>query len=679
MNMFFRYSRWDGTQEILPFDADELMDNLSDDLLASGDLRSALQRLLRYGMQNREGRRLPGLQDLLERLRNRRQEELDRHNLGSLLDDIQQRLDKVLATERAGIDKRVAEGQQRTQQQQDGEAASPADQDLRQMLEKIADKKRRFLDELPKDLGGAIKGLSDYEFMDNDARQQFQELLQMLQQQVLQQYFQGIQQALQNMSPQDLQRTRDMVRDLNKMLQDKQQGREPNFQQFMQQYGDMFPPGINSLEQLVEYLQRRMAQMQSLLDSMSPEQRQSLQDLMDSLLRDDRLKWDLAQLAANLEQIMPMRDLRNRYPFRGDESLTLGEALKMMERLQDIDQMEKQLRRAQYGGTNLDQIDPEKLRDLLGEDAGQDFERLKELMKMLEEAGYVQQKGDSWELTPRGMRRIGQKALQDIFAQLHKDRLGKHQTDYRGTGGDRTYDSKQYEFGDPFLLDLEKTLMNALERTGVGTPVRITPDDFEVYRTELLTQCSTVLMVDMSRSMVLRGCFVAAKKVAMALNSLIHGQFPKDNLYVVVFSEYARELKPRDLPLITLNDYEMGTNMHHAFMLSRRLLGRHKGGTRQIIVITDGEPTAHLMPNGHAYFDYPPDPRTIRETLKEVVRCTREQIMINTFMLERSHYLIEFVNEMTKINKGRAFFATPERLGEYILVDYVAGKTKKIS
>ncbi len=206
---------------------------------------------------------------------------------------------------------------------------------------------------------------------------------------------------------------------------------------------------------------------------------------------------------------------------------------------------------------------------------------------------------------------------------LKKDAFGKHAISVRGRGGERTYDSKAYEFGDPFYLDLSSTLRNAIEREGTGTPVRLDPADFEVYSTEFLTQSSTALLIDMSRSMLLRGCFLAAKKVAMALNHLIRSQFPKDDLFIIGFSGYARELKPEMLPQLDWSEYQYGTNLQHALMLSRTLLGRHKNPNKQIIVVTDGEPTAHLE-DGEVFFNYPPTYRTIQETMREVVRCTRE-------------------------------------------------------
>ncbi len=663
-----RYSRWDGSQQLFGLDADELMEALSEDLLDDGDVMKALQRMMRWGAENPDGQRMPGLQELINQLRNQRQQQLERYDMSGVLKDLEERLEQVVRAEREGIERRVEEGRQKIES---GEA--PEQAAFQKALERMADQKRQQLDKLPPQPAGQIQELSDYDFMDGDARQQFQELLEMLQQQMMQRQFQGMQQAIQGMSPADMRGARQMLQDLNQMLRERVEGGRPDFDGFMDKWGQLFP-GAENLDQLVEQLQQQMAQRQSLLDSMSPDQRRQLREMMDAALQDPALRQELAELAMNLESISPMSDMRQRYPFRGDDPLSLQEAMKLMGDLQSMDRLEQQLRGAE-ADADLEGVDAEELRRQLGDEAAESLQQLKQLRKLLEDAGYIEQKGEEWELTPRAIRKIGQKALRDIFSQLKKDRVGRHETDHRGTGGDRTDDTKRYEFGDPFLLDLNKTVMNAVERQGAGSPVRLRPDDFEVYRTELMTQSSTVLMLDMSRSMILRGCFKAAKKVAMALNSLIKGQFPRDNLYIVGFSYYARELRPESLPQLTWNEWVYGTNMQHGFMLARQLLARHKGGTRQVIVITDGEPTAHFE-GGRVEFSYPPTWRTFQETLKEVQRCTREGITINTFMLERSYALTSFVEQITRINRGRAFFADPERLGDYILVDYLKQKRR---
>jgi uncharacterized protein with von Willebrand factor type A (vWA) domain len=415
-----------------------------------------------------------------------------------------------------------------------------------------------------------------------------------------------------------------------------------------------------------------MAQMSSLLQSLSPEARDELRRMMDELLQDDSLRLELARLAGHMQGLMPPGELTERYPFFGDDPLSLQEAMGLMERLQQMDRLESQLER---GSFRLDDVDRSLAEQVLGPEARQSLDQLRQMTEILEKAGYVERRDRRLELTPRGMRRIGQSALKDIFEQLKKSRIGQHRMTGAGFGTESAEELKEYEFGDPFLLDMRETLFNSLQREGRGIPVSIAPQDFVVHRTEHSTQASTVLMIDMSRSMFLRGCFLAAKKVAIALDALIRSQFPRDSLYVVGFSNHAVELKPQSLPQIALNDYVYGTNMQHGFQLARSLLAKHRGN-RQIIMVTDGEPTAHLD-NGRVYFAYPPTFRTIQETLKEVRRCTRDRIVINTFMLERGPYLTEFINQMTRINKGRAFFVSPERLGEYVLVDYVSGKARR--
>jgi len=359
------------------------------------------------------------------------------------------------------------------------------------------------------------------------------------------------------------------------------------------------------------------------------------------------------------------------YDFSGQDPLGFAEAVDLMQQLGDIDQLENLMRGATNPGA-LAEADIDKVRDLLGDDAARSLERMAELAKMLEDAGLIENREGRFELTPKGVRKVGSNALNDLFSKLAKDKMGQHQIDRSGVGHERSYESKPYEYGDPFNLDIHRTIRNAVRRNGGGTPVRLAPDDFEIERTENLTRSSTVLMLDLSLSMPMRDNFLAAKKVAMALHSLISSQFPRDYLGVVGFSEVARVLKPEQLPEVSW-DFVYGTNMQHAFLLSRQMLAR-ESGTKQIIMITDGEPTAHITPSGDVFFNYPPVPETVEATLREVARCTRDNIRINTFMLDANSYLKAFVEKLTKMNGGRAFFTTPETLGDYVLVDFIEHK-----
>ncbi len=652
MSASFRYSRWDGSQLFEELDPERTLDALADDLMNYGDLNAALQRLHRWGNQD-----LAGLEKLLQDLQKKREEELARYDLDTAVDAIREQLQQVIDQERAGIERKVAE----------------APPESRRLLERMAKQRRDKLDRLPDDLGGRVKALRNYEFMDEGAREAFEKLISQLQQQVMNQMFQGMKQSISQMTQQDLGAVREMVRDLNAMLEARRQGRQPDFPGFMEKHGHFFPPGIESLDQLLEHLQRQMAQMQSLLQSMSPEARAELRQMMDELLQDDSLRLELARLAGLMQQMAPPSELSERYPFFGDEPVSMRQAMGLMDQLQQMDRLESQLQR---GSFRLDDVDPSLAESLLGPEARRQLDQLQQVSRVLEKAGYIERKGRRLELTPKGMRRIGKGALKDIFAQLKKSQVGQHQLRAGGNGTEAAEELKRYEYGDPFLLDMKETLFNSLQREGPGVPVRLQPDDFQVHHTEHASQASTVLMIDMSRSMFLRGCFLAAKKVAIALDALIRSQFPRDSLYVIGFSNTAVELKPQNLPGLALNDYVYGTNMQHGFQVARSLLARHRGN-RQIVMITDGEPTAHLDEGGQVFFHYPPTFRTVQETLKEVQRCTRDHIVINTFMLERSPYLADFVSQMTRINKGRAFFVSPERLGEYVLLDFVSGRQRR--
>ncbi len=705
----YGYSRWDGTQRIEGLDADDILDALSDDYLEDGSLQQALRRLMQEGVRTDDGRRTMGLRELMERMRNTRNQQLNRYNMASgVMDDLREKLEEIKRMEREGIQHRLDEsaaqspqpsdqqqspgqqqranqsesgGEQEGQQGESGNQQGQTGDELtpeqkQKMLEMIANRKRDYLDKLPEDIPGQIKGLSDYDFMDDQAREKFKELLDSLQQQMMQQFFQGMQQSLQNMTPEDIAKLREMIRDLNKMLRDRQQGLEPDFDSFMQKHGEYFP-GVNSLDDLLEQMQQQMAAMQGIMDNLSPEQRQELQGLMEQLMGDDRIRVDLMELAENLEALAPMEQARTRFPFQGDESLPFNEAMRMMSRLQQMEGLEDQFQEARRLD-NLEAIDSQKVKDLLGNEEYQSVEELKELMKVLEEAGYIQKKGNHWELTARGIRKIGQKALQDIFNKLKRDGFGRHVSPFRGVGGERTDESKVYQFGDPFLLDLEKTLMNAIHRRGTGTPVGLEKEDFEVYRTEFTTESSTVLMIDLSMSMVYNGCQPAAKKVAVALESLIRSQFPRDNLYVVGFSWVAREYKPDELVEMGRFDNSTGTNMAHGLMLARQLLARQHGVNKQIIMITDGGPTMWFE-DGEWQFGYPPNALAEQQTLLEAQRCTRERITINTFMLEDDRWMVAFVNQLSAINHGRTFYADKNNLGEYLLVDYLNSKRKFIT
>ena len=674
-----RYRAWDGSQAVPDLTADELVDALADDLLEQGDVEEALRRLLQRGLRSDDPGRgdLRGLRDLMDRLRERRREVLEEGRLADPLAEVREELEEIVAQERAGVQRRLDETEPG-----EGSTDGGPDPELQRMLRSIAAKRLDGLDALPADVGARVRALQDYDFLDPEARQRFDALVDRLRASMLDRLSKGLSDAVKGMKPEDLAAQREMVRDLNDLLEQRVAGQEPSqgdVDRFLAKHGGFFP-GAETLDDVIEQLAARMAAMQSLMRSLSPEQRAELQDTIDALLRDDRLRWDLAELAANLDQLLP-GGLGERAPFRGDAPLGLESALEQLDRLASLDQLEAQLD-GTAGPGDLADIDRGEVRDLLGPDAARDLDALEDVVEQLERAGYLERDGERLELTPRATRRIGQKVLDELFARLQRDAFGGHRQDAAGRGGEREEASKPLEFGDPFHLDLRGTLWNALRNeenapaARAGGALRLRPDDFEVYRTERTTSAATVLLVDMSRSMLLRGCFLAAKRVAIALDTLIRTQYPRDHLSIVGFAYYARELRPEALAELSWHGYEYGTNLQHGLMLARRILARQRAANKEIVVITDGEPTAHFE-NGQVEFSYPPTRRTVQETLREVVRCTKDGITINTFMLERTPALTDFIGLVTELNRGRAFYAEPERLGEYVLVDFVKRRTTR--
>ncbi len=655
----FSYSRWDGTQTGFDVDADHLFSEMADELLYHGDVNSALRQMMQNGMTDRDGRHMEGIRDMMDRLRERRKDILENHDLGGVFDDIANELRELVEDERKSLQDMVEQAQQ------------TGDERRQELASDTSTMKNMELDMLPPDLAGQVKGLQNYDFESDEAQQRFDDLMDKLREQLMQQQLDQMAEGINDMSPEEMQRVKDMLAELNHMLEQRAAGEEPDFDGFMERYGDFFPENPQTLDELLEIMAQRMAQMQQMMNSMTPEQRQQLQELSNQLMEDMDLQFQMSQLSDNLREQFPQMGWGQSYDFEGMDPLDMPQAMDMMGELGDIDQLDNLLRGANNPGA-LAEVDIDRARDLLGEESAESLERMAEIARMLEESGLIENKEGRYELTPRAIRRIGNGALEEIFKRLSPDTLGKHQLERSGQGHERDFDTKPYEFGDRFNLHIEKTLRNAVARTGGGIPVQLHADDFEIERTEQLTTSATVLMLDVSMSMAMRDNFLPAKKVTMALHSLISSQYPRDFLGMVSFSEVAREFNAATLPELSW-DYVYGTNMQHAFQIARQMLAK-QSGTKQIIMITDGEPTAHITKSGQPFFNYPPSQETVDLTLAEVAKATREDIRINTFVLDVTHYLQSFVEQISRMNGGRAFFTTNEDLGDYLLMDFVDQK-----
>jgi uncharacterized protein with von Willebrand factor type A (vWA) domain len=641
----FRYSRWDDSQD--PFGPDvpaaDLLEELADDVLSGAGAEGALSRLMRRGMQGR----FTGLDALRARLRERRAREQASLNLQGPLEEVRRRLEEAIERERTTLS-----------------FESDDDARLREAM----------LDTLPPDVPGQIKELTDYRFRDAEAQRMFDELVERLREEVMRAHFRGMAEGLQNLSPEQLQRFRDMLAELNDMIERRERGESHDFDGFMERYGDLFPENPRTLDELLEAMARRMAAMSRLLASMSPEQRAELQALSEQVMQDLDLAFEVDRLGANLAAAFPQMPWDEPTLAGGEEAMPLSATVDSMERLHDYEELDRSLR-GDYAGASVDDVDEDALRRTLGEEAVRDLRRLKRIERSLEQAGLVSRREGRLEVTPKGARKLGERALTRVFEQLRRDREGTHEARDAGGLAEPTGSTRPWSFGDAGQIAVQRTVFNAVVRGGPGGAVRLVPDDFELVDAEQRTEAATALLLDLSFSMPLRGHFVHAKRMALALHALIEGRYPHDTLYMIGFSDYARRMQPQDL---TAAGWERvyGTNMQHAFNLAGRLLSQHPRASRQVIMVTDGEPTAHLE-GEEAFFSWPPVPKTIRLTLAEAMRLARSGVTLNVFMLEDSPGLIRFMERLAELTAGRIFLMDDRQIGEFIVRDYVTRRERR--
>jgi uncharacterized protein with von Willebrand factor type A (vWA) domain len=635
-----------------PYDVRGAVDELGESVLDGSDPASALRDLLRRGMSGHQG-----LDDLLRRVRERQRELRDRGRLDGILEQARALLDTAVGQERAEL------------------FPDPADDARLREAE---------LDALPQDTAQAIRQLADYDWRSPAARQTFEKLKDLLRREVLDSQFRGMKQTLQQPDPAAMQRVKDMMAALNAMLEADAQGAhtQQDFDDFMEQYGDLFPDSPGNLEELVDSLVRRMAAAQRLLNSLTDEQREELAGLMAQTLEDAGLAAEMSRLADALRTRRPDMDFDG-WPgeqMTGQNPLGLSEATTALSELADLADLEDALRQ-DYPGARLDDIDEEAVRRALGRQAVDDMEALRQIERELERQGYLQRTDGKLELTPKAVRRLGETALRRVFADLPEGGSGDHDQPDAGQAGEYTGSTRPWSFGDEQAIDTPTTVRNALLRGGLPEedgPVRLSVSDFEVGETERRTAAAVCLLVDLSYSMALRGTWGVAKQTALALHALVRSKYPQDSIQVVGFSNYARELRETDLAGLGW-DMVQGTNLHHALILAGRFLDRRPEQNPVVLVVTDGEPTAHLRRDGQSWFDWPPSPETLELTLAEVDKMTRRRATMNIFMLAEDVRLTTFVEEVARRNGGRVLRAMPENLGEYVVKDFLRsrGKSRK--
>jgi len=649
-----RYGPWLGGPDPLepPFDLREALDRIGERVLQGDRPGEALSSLLRRGMPG-----MRGLRDLMREARQRRRELRERGRLGGILEQVRELLDRAVEQERGAL--------------------FPDPSDAARLAESE-------LDQLPGDTARAVRQLADYQWRSPEAAATYEQIRDLLRREVLDTQFRGMRDALAGAGPEQMQRMRDMLGDLNELLEADARGEDTQqrFDEFMGRYGDFFPENPRNLEELIDSLARRAAAASRLMASLSPEQRAELASLAQAALGDLGLEYELDRLGQALRQRRPDLPWGERAAMGGDQPLGLGDATSALEELADLESLEATLGQ-DYPGAALDDIDIDALRRNLGPRAVEDVEALRALERELTEQGFLTREHGRLKLTPKAIRRIGATALRRIFRHLEARDRGDHDTEGAGVAGEPTGATRPWQFGDEQPLDIVGTLKNSVLRQGpelfgrgggaaVATRprLRLEAGDFEVLETERRSAAAVCLLIDLSYSMVLRDAWGAAKATALALNSLISTRYPQDALQIIGFSAMARNLKPGELAELE-PDMVQGTNLQHALMLAGRHLDRHADADPIVLVITDGEPTAHIEPGGRPWFEWPPLPRTLELTLAEVLRLTKRGATINVFMLDEEPRLIRFVQTLARLNHGRVFAPATDRLGDYVVSDYL--------
>jgi uncharacterized protein with von Willebrand factor type A (vWA) domain len=640
----YRYGAYDDGPDPLapPYDIAEALDALGEDVLAGSSAREALRDLLRRGTGP-----LRGLDDLRRRTRNRLREVRERGRLDGTLEEVRELLDRAVAAERQELFPDPSDDARLAEQQLDG---------------------------LPRSTAQAVQELAEYQWRSPEAREAFDQINDLLRQEVLDRQFRGMKQALQSADPAAMDRIKDMLSDLNNMLQADGRGENTDeaFGEFMERHGEFFPDDPQNLEELVDSLARRAAAGQRLMESLTPEQRAELGSLMEQAMGDLDLASAMSQLGDALRERRPDLDWDGRARMRGERGMGVGEATSALEELGDLEELDDSLAQ-DYSGASLDDVDEDAVRRALGRQAVDDLEQLRRIERELERQGFLTRENGELTLTPKAVRRLGRTALKRVFSQLDSARRGTHDVRDAGATGDLTGATRRWLFGDEQPLDVVRTVSNAVLRAGPGgpgQPVRLHVEDFEVVETERRTSAAVCLLVDLSYSMVLNGTWGPAKETALALHTLVTTQFPQDALQVIGFSNYARELKATDLAGL---DWDMvqGTNLQHALLMAGRFLDKHPDSEPVVLVVTDGEPTAHLTRDGRSAFDWPPSPETLELTLAEVDKMTRRGATLNVFMLGDEPRMQHFVEEVARRNRGRVFSPDAGKLGSYVVNDFL--------
>ncbi len=643
-----RYGPYTGGPDPLapPVDLSEALEAITDDVMAGYSPENAMREFLRRG-----GRTQSGLDDLSRRVHEKRRSLLRKHRLDGTLDEIQSLLSDALLAERKQLARDAL--------------MDDDDRAFREMR----------LDNLPSSTAAAVTELNDYDWASSDAREGYDKIKDLLGRELLDQRFAGMKQALENATDEDKAAVAEMVRDLNALLAKHRTGADTtaDFADFMAKHGDYFPEDPQTVEELIDALAQRAAAAQRMLNSMTPEQRQELMQLSAEAFGSSELMGQMADLDANLQALRPGEDWSGSEQFGGQQGLGLGDGTGVLQDIAELDALADQLGQS-YGGARLDDIDLDALTRQLGEEAGVDARTLAELERSLRESGLLRRTDDgTLRLSPAAMRRLGKSLLKDAATRL-SGRQGSRDTRLAGAGGETTGGTREWQFGDTEAWDVTRTVTNAVRRTAAeGAPLdklRIDMRDVEVAETETRTQSAVALLVDTSFSMAVEGRWVPMKRTALALQHLVTTRFRGDRLLLVGFGKYARTMPIEELTSLEAVR-EQGTNLHHGLLLANRHFREHPSAQPVLLVVTDGEPTAHLQSSGQAVFSYPPEPETLALTINELERSARLGAQATFFRLGDDPGLARFVDHMAKRIDGRVVAPDLDDLGAAVVGSYL--------
>lgn len=639
-----RYGRFHGGPDPLAARADAAtgVDEIGQRILDGQSVKDALRDVLRSGSQGRRG-----MSEVMRELRKRHQELSKSGRMDGLLSDLREMLEQALDAERRAL--------------------FPDPSDDARFAEAM-------LDAVPDDVPRAMQELNEYPWRSPEAREIFEQMKERLRRDVIDQQFAGMSKSMDDLAdPQAQAEMAAMMSDLNDLLDVHREGSatEEQYKEFIDKHHNFFPDAPETLDEFIDSLARQAAAMQRMLESMTPEQRAELAEAMQAALQDMGLQDQMARLQDNLQALRPEFS-RSRGPrLTGESSLGLPDATQALAEMADLEALSSQISDADAMG-DLDQIDPDMLERALGRGARDDIEALQQMQRELEAQGFLTGEGDSLRLSPKAIRRIGRTALREVFDQIESTGRGDHDTHRAGAAGEATGTHRTWQFGDTESIDAVRTLQNATRRRlAEGGGSKLDPSDFEVAETETVTRAAVVLLVDQSFSMVMNDTWSAAKTMALALHSLTSTSYPLDALQVIGFANLARVVDPMDIPDLEASEIQ-GTNLQHALMLAGRFLDRHPGSQRIVMVVTDGEPTAHLSPDGGWWFDWPPTRETITETVAQVDAMTRRKVSITWFRLGDEPRLAQFLDDMARRNGGKVLSPATNRLGDYVISDYMS-------